>query len=215
MFLSKRKLQLHCISRGLCHITMFLDLYFSLLNLVYLSWDYELLVQEFIFVQTSWLFVSPLNLWHSLCLLSVFSAVSGVQVKIKELHDSKPTKHIFHNLYFYPHFLKLYIIYADYVVIISCVILVVLFSIQHHGTHRVAFMFAPVVAAWLLCISGIGIYNIFHWNRQIYRALSPFYMLKFLKTTGLEGWMSLGGVVLSITGTYIYVYDIVFYTFFS
>jgi len=76
-------------------------------------------------------------------------------------------------------------------------------------------MFAPVVAAWLLCISGIGIYNIFHWNRQIYRALSPFYMLKFLKTTGLEGWMSLGGVVLSITGTYIYVYDIVFYTFFS
>ncbi|XP_014504897.1 potassium transporter 1 [Vigna radiata var. radiata] len=107
--------------------------------------------------------------------ISVFSAVSGVQVKIKELHD-------------------------NYVVIISCVILVVLFSIQHHGTHRVAFMFAPVVAAWLLCISGIGIYNIFHWNRQIYRALSPFYMLKFLKTTGIEGWMSLGGVVLSITG---------------
>lgn len=137
---------------------------------------------------------------HPLCLLSVFSAVSGVQVKIKELHDSKPS--IFHIHYFYPHFLKLDIIYADYVVIISCVILVVLFSIQHHGTHRVAFMFAPVVAAWLLCISGIGIYNIFHWNRQIYRALSPFYMLKFLKTTGIEGWMSLGGVVLSITGTY-------------
>ncbi|KAL2317466.1 hypothetical protein Fmac_031342 [Flemingia macrophylla] len=107
--------------------------------------------------------------------ISVFSAVSGVQVKIKELHD-------------------------NYVVIISCVILVVLFSIQHHGTHRVAFMFAPVVAAWLLCISGIGIYNIFHWNRQIYRALSPLYMLRFLKTTGIEGWMSLGGVVLSITG---------------
>ncbi|KAG4982992.1 hypothetical protein JHK87_027741 [Glycine soja] len=31
----------------------------------------------------------------------------------------------------------------------------VLFSIQHHGTHRVAFMFAPLLAAWLLCISGI------------------------------------------------------------
>jgi len=91
---------------------------------------------------------------------------------------------------------------ADYVVIVSCIILVGLFSIQHHGTHRVAFMFAPVVAAWLLCISGIGIYNIFRWNRQVYRALSPLYMFRFLKTTGIEGWLSLSGVVLSITGAY-------------
>jgi KUP system potassium uptake protein len=94
---------------------------------------------------------------------------------------------------------------ADYVVIVSCIILVGLFSIQHHGTHRVAFLFAPVVAAWLLCISGIGIYNIFRWNRQVYRALSPVYMYRFLKTTGIEGWLSLSGVVLSITGTYKFV----------
>ncbi|PNY07694.1 potassium transporter 1-like protein [Trifolium pratense] len=107
--------------------------------------------------------------------ISVFSAVSGVQVKINQLHD-------------------------NYVVIVSCIILVGLFSIQHHGTHRVAFLFAPVVAAWLLCISGIGIYNIFRWNRQVYRALSPVYMFRFLKTTGIEGWLSLSGVVLSITG---------------
>ncbi|KAK7276019.1 hypothetical protein RIF29_17150 [Crotalaria pallida] len=107
--------------------------------------------------------------------ISVLSAVSGVKVKINQLHD-------------------------NYVVIISCVILVGLFSIQHHGTHRVAFIFAPIVATWLLCISGIGIYNIFHWNPQIYRALSPLYMLRFLKTNGIEGWLSLGGVVLSITG---------------
>lgn len=89
---------------------------------------------------------------------------------------------------------------ADYVAIVSCIILVGLFSIQHHGTHRVAFLFAPVVAAWLLCISGVGIYNIFRWNRQVYRALSPVYMYRFLKTNGMEGWLSLSGVVLSITG---------------
>lgn len=116
----------------------------------------------------------------------------------------------FHHLYIiYSQFLKLYIIYADYVVIISCVILLVLFSIQHHGTHRVAFMFAPLLATWLLCISGIGVYNRFYWNRHIYRALSPLYMLKFLRATGIEGRMSLGGVVLSITGTYHIVF--VFY----
>ncbi|XP_020234883.1 potassium transporter 1 [Cajanus cajan] len=107
--------------------------------------------------------------------ISVLAAVSGVKVKISELHD-------------------------NYVIMVSCVILVGLFSIQHHGTHRVAFLFAPVVATWLLCISGIGVYNIFYWNPKIYRALSPVYMVKFIKTTGIEGWLSLGGVVLSITG---------------
>lgn len=90
---------------------------------------------------------------------------------------------------------------SGYVVLISCVILLGLFSLQHHGTHRVAFMFAPIVTAWLLCISSIGIYNIFQWNPHVYRAISPVYMLKFLKSTGIEGWLSLGGVVLSITGT--------------
>lgn len=85
---------------------------------------------------------------------------------------------------------------------ISCIILVALFSIQHHGTHRVAFMFAPIVMAWLLSISSIGIYNILKWNPHIYQALSPFYMLRFLKVTGREGWVSLGGIVLSITGNH-------------
>ncbi|VVA16550.1 PREDICTED: potassium [Prunus dulcis] len=107
--------------------------------------------------------------------ISVLSAVSGIKLKFTEIHD-------------------------NYVVIISCVLLVGLFSLQHHGTHRVAFMFAPIVTAWLLCISGIGIYNIFHWNRRIFHALSPVYMLKFLRSTGVEGWVSLAGVVLSITG---------------
>ncbi|VFQ71813.1 unnamed protein product [Cuscuta campestris] len=67
--------------------------------------------------------------------ISVLSAVSGMQVKLKGLHE-------------------------NYVVVISCIILVGLFSIQHHGTHRVSFMFAPIVLAWLLSISSIGIYNI-------------------------------------------------------
>ncbi|XP_058110308.1 potassium transporter 1 isoform X3 [Magnolia sinica] len=106
--------------------------------------------------------------------ISVLSAVSGVKVKITELHE-------------------------NYIVVISCVILVGLFSLQHHGTHRVAFLFAPIVTAWLLCISSIGIYNILRWNPSIFCALSPYYMFRFLRSTGTEGWVSLGGVVLCIT----------------
>ncbi|KAI9194422.1 hypothetical protein LWI28_005854 [Acer negundo] len=107
--------------------------------------------------------------------ISVLAAVSGVKLKIEGLHE-------------------------NYVVLISCVILVGLFSLQHHGTHRVAFMFAPIVTTWLLCISSIGIYNIFRWNPHILNALSPVYMFKFFRSTGIDGWISLGGVVLSITG---------------
>ncbi|KAK8914238.1 Potassium transporter 1 [Platanthera zijinensis] len=108
--------------------------------------------------------------------ISVLSAVSGVRVKITNLHE-------------------------NYVVALSCLILVALFSLQHHGTHRVGFMFAPIVMAWLLCISGIGAYNIFKWNLGIFHAISPVYMYKLLSSTGGEGWVSLGGVVLCITGT--------------
>lgn len=35
----------------------------------------------------------------------------------------------------------------------------------------------------------------------MYQALSPTYMIRFLKKTRKGGWMSLGGIVLCITGT--------------
>lgn len=89
---------------------------------------------------------------------------------------------------------------TDVEVPVACIILVFLFSLQHYGTHRVGILFAPVVMTWLLCISGIGFYNILHWNPHVYRALSPVYMFKFLKKTQRGGWMSLGGILLCITG---------------
>nr|XP_018634094.1 potassium transporter 6-like isoform X3 [Nicotiana tomentosiformis] len=109
--------------------------------------------------------------------ISVFSAVSGVELSLGKEHHK----------------------YVE--VPVACIILVALFSLQHYGTHRVGFLFAPVVVTWLLCISAIGIYNIIHWNPYVYRALSPYYMYKFLKKTQTRGWMSLGGILLCITGS--------------
>nr|CAB3455280.1 unnamed protein product [Digitaria exilis] len=88
-----------------------------------------------------------------------------------------------------------------WILFIACVVLVGLFALQHRGTHRVAFMFAPIVMLWLFTIGAIGVYNIIHWNPRILVALSPHYIVKFFKTTGRDGWMSLGGVLLAITGT--------------
>ncbi|KAF6137417.1 hypothetical protein GIB67_037339 [Kingdonia uniflora] len=87
------------------------------------------------------------------------------------------------------------------VVPITCFILVCLFALQHYGTHRIGFIFAPIVLAWLLCISALGLYNILRWNPHVYQALSPYYMYKFLKKTRKGGWMSLGGILLCITGS--------------
>ncbi|CAH9123137.1 unnamed protein product [Cuscuta epithymum] len=109
--------------------------------------------------------------------ISVFSAVSGLELSMSKHHH-------------------------EYVEVpIACGILVLIFSIQHYGTHRIGFLFAPIVVTWLLCISVIGMYNIFKWNPQVYQALSPYYMYKFLKKTQRGGWMSLGGILLCITGS--------------
>ncbi|XP_039132248.1 probable potassium transporter 9 [Dioscorea cayenensis subsp. rotundata] len=109
--------------------------------------------------------------------ISVFSAVQGLELSLSNVHHQ----------------------YA--VVPITCVIIICLFMLQHYGTHRIGFLFAPIILAWLLCISVIGVYNIFRWNPQIYRALSPYYMFKFLRKTKRGGWESLGGILLCITGS--------------
>jgi K+ transporter len=93
-----------------------------------------------------------------------------------------------------------FFLHADAVVPITCVILVFLFALQHYGTHRVGFLFAPIILSWLLCMSAIGLYNIARWNPHVYQALHPSYMLVFLKKTRKSGWMSLGGILLCMTG---------------
>ncbi|TVU34678.1 hypothetical protein EJB05_16523 [Eragrostis curvula] len=108
--------------------------------------------------------------------ISVLSSMSGLQVRATGLRDGS-------------------------VVFLSCIVLVGLFALQHRGTQKVAFMFAPIVIIWLFSIGGIGLYNILHWNPKIYQALSPYYIIKFFKTTGKDGWIALGGILLAMTGS--------------
>lgn len=96
--------------------------------------------------------------------------------------------------------------FADAVIPITCFILICLFALQHFGTHRVGFVFAPIVLTWLLTISGIGLYNIIQWNPHVYKALSPKYMFMFLRKTRVSGWMSLGGILLCITGELLQIF---------
>ncbi|RDX75710.1 Potassium transporter 6, partial [Mucuna pruriens] len=118
---------------------------------------------------------------------AVFSAVSGLELSMSKEH---------HRCKF---IIKTFV--SDVEVPGACIILIGLFALQRYGTHRVGFLFAPIVCIWLFCISAIGIYNIFYWNPHVYQALSPYYVFQFLRKTRRGGWMALGGILLCITGS--------------
>ncbi|RWR95971.1 NF-X1-type zinc finger protein NFXL1 [Cinnamomum micranthum f. kanehirae] len=90
---------------------------------------------------------------------------------------------------------------SDVPVPTACAILVGLFTLQHFGTHKIGFIFAPVVVLWLLFIGGVGLYNILYWNRQVTRAVSPKYMYKFIRNMDIKSWRPLSSVLLSIAGS--------------
>ncbi|KAG6641471.1 hypothetical protein I3843_09G074900 [Carya illinoinensis] len=87
------------------------------------------------------------------------------------------------------------------VVLVAVIILIGLFSMQHYGTDRVGWLFAPIVLLWFLVIGGIGIFNIWKYDSSVLKAFSPLHIFYYFKRRGKEGWVSLGGIMLSITGT--------------
>jgi KUP system potassium uptake protein len=86
------------------------------------------------------------------------------------------------------------------VVFVAVVILVSLFSVQHYGTDRVGWLFAPIVFLWFLSIASIGMYNIWKHDTSVLKAFSPVYIYRYFKRGGRDRWTSLGGIMLSITG---------------
>ncbi|KAJ6946542.1 potassium transporter 10-like [Populus alba x Populus x berolinensis] len=90
---------------------------------------------------------------------------------------------------------------SDVVVLVAVVILVGLFSMQHHGLDRVSWLFAPIVLLWFLLIGGIGLFNIWKYDTGVLKAISPVYIYRYFRRGGRDSWLSLGGIMLSITGT--------------
>ncbi|KAI3972135.1 hypothetical protein MKW92_006380 [Papaver armeniacum] len=89
----------------------------------------------------------------------------------------------------------------DAVVWISVVILILLFSAQQFGTDKVGSTFAPIILLWFTFISGIGLYNLIKHDVTVLRAFNPMYIIQYFQRNGKTAWLSLGGVVLCVTGT--------------
>ncbi|KAJ0082644.1 hypothetical protein Patl1_12262 [Pistacia atlantica] len=79
------------------------------------------------------------------------------------------------------------------VVVVAVVILVGLFCMQHYGTDKVGWLFAPIVLLWFLMIGGIGLLNIWKYDSSVLKAFSPVYIYRYFKRGGRDGWTSLGG----------------------
>ena len=105
--------------------------------------------------------------------ISVLSAVEGVKVAAPEL---------------------------DSIVLpIALTVLTGLFAIQRLGTHVVGRLFGPVMVVWFVVLAAAGGARLVH-HPQILRALSPAYAVDFFAAHPSIAFISLGAVVLTVTG---------------
>ncbi|XP_057544360.1 probable potassium transporter 17 isoform X2 [Amaranthus tricolor] len=84
---------------------------------------------------------------------------------------------------------------------LSATILIFLFLLQKFGTSRMSFLFSPIMGLWTLTTPLVGIYSILKHYPGIFKALSPHYIIMYFLKNGKEGWLSLGGTILCITGS--------------
>ncbi|GLU10255.1 hypothetical protein SLE2022_270740 [Rubroshorea leprosula] len=88
----------------------------------------------------------------------------------------------------------------DMIVWLAAVILVILFMGQKFGTDKVGYTFAPILCIWCLLIGGIGLFNFIKYDPLVIKAIYPKYIVDYFGRNPKEAWISLGGVVLCVTG---------------
>jgi KUP system potassium uptake protein len=82
---------------------------------------------------------------------------------------------------------------------VTIAILVALFSIQRFGTHVIGRVFGPVMVVWFATIAAAGLGRIVA-HPAIVKALSPHYGVQFFLDHPGIAFISLGAIVLTITG---------------
>ncbi len=89
--------------------------------------------------------------------------------------------------------------FQPYVVAITVVILIGLFSVQRFGTARVASVFGPLTALWFLTLAASGAWHIAD-DPGILWALNPYHAVHFLLAEKKIAFLTIGAVFLAVTG---------------
>ena len=89
--------------------------------------------------------------------------------------------------------------FSPYVVWLTIAVLVGLYSVQSHGTAGIGRFFAPVMLIWFVALACMGVVNIIK-SPAILAAVNPLHAVAFLLDNGRIAFLSLGAVVLALTG---------------
>ena len=90
--------------------------------------------------------------------------------------------------------------FEPYVLPLTVVILVTLFSVQSHGTARVSALFAPITTVWFIVLIIGGALHIAD-SPRVLSAINPAHAISFLFSHGIIGLITLGAVFLVVTGS--------------
>ncbi|XP_058000965.1 potassium transporter 5-like [Hevea brasiliensis] len=89
----------------------------------------------------------------------------------------------------------------DAIMWISVVILILLFQVQRFGTDKVGYTFAPILVIWFAFIAFIGLFNFIKYDPGVIKAVNPWYIVKYFQRNKKKAWISIGGVILCLTGS--------------
>jgi KUP system potassium uptake protein len=90
-------------------------------------------------------------------------------------------------------------LFEKWIVPIAIVILVALFAVQRRGTGTVGGLFGPVMIVWFAVLGLLGIVSIVQ-TPAVLAAINPAHALAFFVEHKLVGFLTLGVVVLAVTG---------------
>ena len=82
---------------------------------------------------------------------------------------------------------------------VTLVVLIVLFLVQRHGTHRIGGLFGPVTLMWFITLFVLGLLSIVQ-TPGVLLAINPLYALSFAVDHPGAAFLLLGAVFLALTG---------------
>ncbi len=88
---------------------------------------------------------------------------------------------------------------AHLVVPIALALLIALFAVQRFGTGAVGWLFGPVILVWFAAIGLLGAREVVA-HPGVLQGLSPLYGARFMLDHGIAAFLTLGAVVLCVTG---------------
>jgi KUP system potassium uptake protein len=90
-------------------------------------------------------------------------------------------------------------VFANSIVPLTIIVLIILFFLQSAGTARVGAMFGPVMMVWFAVIAILGVMQIVQ-EPHVLVAVNPLHAVSFFARNHLHGFLVLGAVFLCVTG---------------